>query len=97
MMCDKTLRQNRNVFAAEMEDELISNIVEVALNISKDVNEPEGSGTLIWVVLCLKTLLMQRDKINQLEYVVSQLEKKLDPAVFESLINQELDRRAKNG
>lgn len=90
MMSDKTLQQNRNVFATEMESELLGNMIKLAVDVNGDPNEQEGMGSLIWIILLLKTCLSQRDRINKLEYTVSLLEKKLEPAVFEAILTKEI-------
>ncbi len=77
-MADKTLPQNRNMFQQEIEKELLKQMVELAVDINNDPNEREGMGSLSWITLLLRTAFSQRDKINRLEYAVSQLEKKFD-------------------
>lgn len=77
-MADKTLVQNRNMFQQEVEKELLKSMVELAVDINNDPNEKEGMGSLSWITLLLRTCFSQRDKINRLEYAVSQLEKKFD-------------------
>jgi len=76
-MADKTLPQNRNMFQQEMERDLLTQMIQLAIEINNDPNEKEGMGSLSWITLLLKTCLSQRDKINRLEYAVSQIEKKI--------------------
>ncbi len=87
---DKTLAQNKNIFASEFERELLSKMINLAIEINNDPNEQEGMGSLGWITLLFKTVLSQRDRINNLEYTISQLEKKLDPSNLSALINKEL-------
>lgn len=75
-MADKTLPQNKNMFQQELERDLLQQMVQLAIDINNDPNEKEGMGSLSWITLLLKTCFSQRDKINRLEYAVSQLEKK---------------------
>lgn len=75
-MSDKTLPQNKNMFQQELEKDLLQQMVQLAIDINNDPNEKEGMGSLSWITLLLKTCFSQRDKINRLEYAVSQLEKK---------------------
>lgn len=75
-MADKTLPQNKNMFQQELEKDLLQQMVQLAIDINNDPNEKEGMGSLSWITLLLKTCFSQRDKINRLEYAVSQLEKK---------------------
>lgn len=90
---DKTLKQNKNVFAKEIERELLTKMAQLAIDVNNDQYEKEGMGSLSWIILLLKTCLNQRDKINQLEFSVSQLEKKLDPEVFSKEIQAALDKK----
>ncbi len=71
---DKTLPQNKNVFAKEIEKETIANMIQLATEINSDQYEQEGMGSLGWIVLLLKISLSQRDKINLLEYSLSELQ-----------------------
>lgn len=77
-IADKTLAVNKNSFQKEMEVEILRNMVKLAQDINSDIQEREGEGSLSWITLLLSTCFKQRDKINNLEYAVSQLEKKID-------------------
>jgi hypothetical protein len=77
-MNDKTLSANKNVFAKEMEKELLTDMVQLAIDINNDSKELEGMGSLSWITLLLKTCFSQRDKINSLEYLIFSLDKKVD-------------------
>jgi hypothetical protein len=77
-MADKTLKQNKNVFTRELEKELLTKMIQLAVDINNDPNEDEGMGSLSWITLLLKTCFSQRDRINQLEYAAVQLDKKLE-------------------
>jgi pantoate kinase len=74
---DKTLLQNKNVFAIEIEQEIIANMIKLAAEINEDPNEQEGMGSLMWVALLLRTFFHQRDRINELEYTIVQMKKNL--------------------
>lgn len=93
IMNDKTLKQNKSIFARDMERELLTKMVQLAIDVNNDQYEHEGMGSLSWIVLLLKTSLNQRDKINQLEFAVSQLEKRLDPAAISKEIQAVLDKK----
>jgi hypothetical protein len=77
-MADKTLPVNKNMFQKEMELEILRNMVKLAQDINSDVKEREGEGSLSWITLLLKTSFNRRDKINNLEFALQQLEKKID-------------------
>lgn len=77
-MDDKTLVQNKNIFAQELEKELLGKMIQLAVEINSDPFEQEGMGSLSWITLLLKTCFNQRDKINKLEYNISEINKALD-------------------
>jgi hypothetical protein len=76
-MVDKTLPENKNMFQKEVELDLLRNMVKLAQEINNDVKENEGEGSLSWITILLKNSFNQRDRINKLEYVISQMERKL--------------------
>jgi hypothetical protein len=71
-------------------------MIRLAQEINEDELERTGEGSLSWITLLLKTCFNQRDKINRLEYSVSQLEKKIDPAHLSELISVVLDSKKKS-
>jgi len=91
-MADKTLPQNRNIFNQESEKELLQNMIILAADINSDPNERESEGSLTWIVLLLKTCLQQRDKINELDYAIHSLQKKLEPVAMSEFINKEISK-----
>jgi uncharacterized protein YaaR (DUF327 family) len=97
----KELARNRNLFAIEMEKEMLQNMIQLAIEINNDPNEKEGMGSLTWITCLFKTCLAQRDKINDLEYEVAELKKKMDSGVLADYINKEiikaLDKQKGNG
>ena len=98
-IADKTLKQNKNIFAKEMERELLIKMIQLAIDINNDTDEQEGMGSLSWITLLLKTCLLQRDRINQLEYILSQFDKKINleiPELIKKEIKAALDK-SKNG
>lgn len=98
-MADKTLAQNRNVFAADTEREMLQNLLQLAAEINEDPNEQESGGSLTLVILLLKTVLFQRDRINELEYALVTLQKKIDSPALTETINKEISKALdkKNG
>lgn len=77
MMKDKTLEENKNVFVRETEQEVLANMIKLAVKVNNDEYEDEGMGSLMWVILLLKTTLWQKDRINHLEYDNFELRKKV--------------------
>ncbi len=89
MMLDKTLDQNKSIFAKEVEREVLSNMIKLAVEINNDPEEQEGMGSLIWITLLFSSCLAQRDKINNCEYLISKLEKKIDSVGLDKTKNSE--------
>lgn len=75
-LADKTLPVNKNQLQLEVEREILTNMVKLAQEVNADDNEREGEGSLSWIIILLKTCFAQRDRMNVLEYRLSQLEKK---------------------
>lgn len=76
LLDDKTLLQNKNVFQQDAEKEVISNLMQLAIDMNTDPNEEEGMGSVGLISLLCRCLLIQRDKINELSYGLSQADKK---------------------
>lgn len=94
-MADKTLKSNKTIFSSEIEQDLLSKMIQLALEINTDPIEQEGMGSLTWITLLLKTSFAQRDKINLLEYSLSQIEKKIELLVAKE-VAQSLDKKKNN-
>lgn len=75
---DKTLRSNKNVIQRDMERELIDDMITFAFQVNEDVGEQEGAGSVSVILLLLKSILFQRDRMNELEFAQSQDKKMLD-------------------
>lgn len=91
-MSDKTLPQNRNVFIVETEKEMLQNMLQLATEINNDPNENEGMGSLTWIILLFKTCLSQRERMNEMEFALVTLQKKLDSTALTDFINKEITK-----
>lgn len=80
---DKTLPQNKNSILEDIEKSLINKIANIAIKLNKDELEPEGIGSVGVSVLLLRSLLLQRDKINQLEFLLNESNKSFQKKVLE--------------
>lgn len=90
---DKTLPSNRSIFANDMEREVLTGMISLAVEINNDPNEEnEGMGSLSWITLLFRTSLAQRDRINKLEYALMQLEKKTDTTILSEFITKEISK-----
>lgn len=77
IMFDKTLSQNKTVFSTDLEKEVLTKMVSLAIEINNDENEQEGMGSLGWITLCLKYLIILKDRVNEMEYKTLQLQKEI--------------------
>lgn len=74
---DKTLSQNKDLFSKDFEKETISNMIRLAEELNSNLDELEGTGSLSWITILLKVCLLQRDRINTLEYYLNSFDKRL--------------------
>ena len=89
---DKTLPGNKNIIQKEMEIDILKGMIKLAQEINADPNEREGEGSLSWITVLLKTCFAQRDRINELEFALTQLQRKVDPAVLGDLVSKEITK-----
>lgn len=72
---DKTLSQNRGIIAEDVEKEMRTKLVGLAIDINNDPNEEdEGMGSVALINLLMKAVFYQRDRINELEYKLTKIE-----------------------
>lgn len=74
---DKTLSTNKSPMAIDAEKELLNKLVQLSIDMNTDRFEMEAAGASALINMLLHSLLIQRDKINSLDYSVSLLEKQL--------------------
>lgn len=91
-IADKTLAQNRNILSRDAEREMLQEIMQLAMDINRDEQEQEGMGSLTCITFLFKTILFQRDKINELECQVVNLIKKFEGPVLVDFINKEISK-----
>lgn len=70
---DKVLPANKSSIDHSLEKEVLSRMIALTMELNNDPNEPEGVGSVGILVILMKAILKQRDKINLLSYEVSQL------------------------
>ena len=68
LLLDKTVPQNKNVFSEDIEKEVLTKMINLAIEINNDEDEQEGMGSLGWLTMLLKHQFFLRDKNNDLEY-----------------------------
>jgi len=75
---DQTLDINKTPLVKNVETDLINKLIDLSYKINADENQPEGAGSIVLSTLLLKTVLLQRDKINKLSFDLLTLKKQLD-------------------
>ena len=73
MIQDKTLARNKNNLQKDNEKSNLEQIVNLARELDIDENEPINAGSISLITLILALSLKQRDRLNELEFEVSQL------------------------
>jgi hypothetical protein len=92
---DKILPVNKSVIAKDVERSLIDGFVELGTEMNNDTREKEGMGSMGICALLLRTVFIQRDRINELDYAREQLEKRI--AKLEANQSQTIDTPNKTG
>jgi hypothetical protein len=77
---DSTLKENKGPIQLEMEKQICKDLVDLSLELNQDQTQAEGIGSAGLNLLLLKIVMYQRDKINELGYKLSKLEKPSSPA-----------------
>jgi hypothetical protein len=77
---DKTLIENKTTFIVDAEKELIGQLIQLCEDMNTDEHEKMDMGTFGLLALLFRTTLIQRDKINSLDYRLNLLEKKMKDA-----------------
>jgi hypothetical protein len=85
LLDDQTIAKNKSSFAPQLEQEVIGKFQNLALDMEADELQPNGMGSIGVVTFLLKVALIQRDKINQLDYAISQLQGKVKEVIAKSL------------
>ncbi len=68
---DRTLPENKKPLARQTEEELKDNLVKIAVEFNNDpLAQEDGLGSAALISVLTKAVLMQRDRINQLEHQV---------------------------
>ena len=77
MLRDKTLEENKTPIQKNIEGDISRQIVEIAMALNNDETKAEGIGSAGGIMLLLRSILIQRDVINNLSYKISKLEKSI--------------------
>lgn len=90
LVADKTLPVNKNIIQKELEVDVLKSMIRLAQEINGNASEREGEGSLSWITVLLRTCLTQRDRINNLEYALEQLQRKTEPAALSEVVSKEI-------
>jgi len=71
---DKTLDANKNVVVRQGEKQSIMDLIDFARLINSDENQEDNIGTMSIISTLIKAVLIQRDRINEIEYKLSKTE-----------------------
>lgn len=74
IISDKTIPENKTIFISKAQEEVLFEMLRLADEMNADPNEPEGRGSLTWISLLLKQSFDVKDRMNQMEYVISKQE-----------------------
>lgn len=74
---DKTLQVNKGPIQKDLEKQTCSDLFLLSSTLNNDPSEPEGAGSLVLDTLFIKSFLIMRDRINELEYANLQLQKRI--------------------
>lgn len=78
MLNDKTLTENKNLFIQDIEKEILSELLKLGVEINLDESQQEGMGSMGLISLLFKSVISQRDKINNLEYKLEKISFEID-------------------
>lgn len=77
LLDNKELSENKSVMVGDIEKEIIGKLMQLGIDMNEDEYEKEGSGSIGLNVLLMRCLLIQRDKINELDYGMAQLKSEI--------------------
>jgi len=78
LVLDKTLHLNKDVIKNDFEKDVLIDLIRFAEELNNSEFEKESQGSMFIISLLLKNSLRNRDKINMLEYEISQLKNKIE-------------------
>lgn len=73
ILSDKTLNSNKGPIQKDLEKQICNDLFALAVSINNDPVEAEGAGSLVLDTLFFKSLLIMRDRLNDIEYSLQSL------------------------
>lgn len=90
LLDDKVLPQNKSPMNKDLEKEALQNLVQLGMDMNDDEAQPmDGMGSIGLITLLMKGMVMQRDRMNELEYKLERSEKKLQEALSRVVANSD--------
>ncbi len=74
---NKIVKENKSPIEEDLEKETVQKLIQISMQLNNDDTQPEGIGSLGLINLLFRSVLAQRDIINNLEYKYVQLERQL--------------------
>lgn len=71
---DKTLSSNKSVIQKDVERQVCNDLFLLATAVNNDPNESEGAGSLVLDTLFFKSFLIMRDRMNELDFLIKQMQ-----------------------
>jgi hypothetical protein len=82
---DTTLARNKTSIMNNVEDSIRKEFIQLGIDMNNDESaEQDGMGSMICITVLSKVIMSQRDRINELEYQLQQLAKKIGSSSNES-------------
>jgi len=74
---NKVVRENKSPIEDDLEKETVQKLIQISMELNNDDTQPEGIGSLGLINLLFRSVLAQRDIINNLEHKYVQLERQM--------------------
>jgi len=78
LLHDKTLTLNKSIIQKDFEKQICNDLFLLATDGNNDPNEDEGAGSLVLDTLFFKSLLIIRDRLNDLEFSNKQIKDSIE-------------------
>jgi hypothetical protein len=75
MLNDKMLNSNKSLIQKDLEKQICNDLFSLATAVNNDPSESEGAGSLVLDTLFFKSLLIMRDRLNEIEYSLNSSKK----------------------
>lgn len=73
MLHDRTLSSNKSLIQKDLEKQICNDLFFLASAVNNDPTESEGAGSLVLDTLFFKSLLIMRDRLNDLDFSIKKM------------------------